>query len=43
MLDVSDDPTADEVTPGLEQSPEYALYGYLSWLLEHSVRALQSS
>jgi hypothetical protein len=43
MLDVSDDPTGDEVTPGLEQSPEYALYGYLSWLLEHSVRALQSS
>jgi hypothetical protein len=42
MLDVSDDPTGDEVTPGLEQSPEYALYGYLSWLLEHSVRALQS-
>jgi hypothetical protein len=42
MLDVSDDPTADEVTPGLEQSPEYALYGYLSWLLEHSVRALQT-
>ncbi len=40
MLDVSDDPEADEVTPGLENSPEYALYGYLSWLLEHCVRAL---
>ena len=40
MLEVSDDPEADEVRPGLEQSPEYALYGYLSWLLEHCVRAL---
>ena len=26
--------------PASEQSPEYALYGYLSWLLEHCVRAL---
>jgi hypothetical protein len=43
MLDVNDDPSGDEVTPGLEQSPEYALYSYLSWLLEHSVRALQSA
>jgi hypothetical protein len=42
MLDVDDDPTADEVSEGLENSPEYALYGYLSWLLEHSVRALES-
>ena len=42
MLDVHDDPTGDEVTSGLESSPEYALYGYLSWLLEHCVRALQS-
>lgn len=41
MLEVSDDPEADEVRPGLEQSPEYALYGYLSWLLEHCVRALR--
>ena len=40
MLGVSDDPDADEVRPGLEQSPEYALYSYLSWLLEHCVRAL---
>lgn len=40
MLDVSDDPEAAEVTPGLENSPEYALYGYLSWLLEHCVGAL---
>jgi len=42
MLDVSDDPSGDEVTPGLEQSPEFALYSYLSWLLEHCVRALQT-
>ena len=40
MLDVSDDPDADEVLAGLEDSPEYALYSYLSWLLEHCVRAL---
>jgi len=40
MLDVSDDPEAAEVRPGMERSPEYALYGYLSWLLEHCVRAL---
>ncbi len=40
MLDVSDDPTEPEVAPGFEASPEYALYGYLSWLLEHCVRAL---
>jgi hypothetical protein len=40
MLEVSDDPDADEVANGLEDSPEYALYGYLSWLLEYSVQAL---
>jgi hypothetical protein len=40
MLEVNDDPDAGEVRAGLEQSPEYALYGYLSWLLEHCVRAL---
>lgn len=40
MLDVDDDPDAPEVTPGFEDSPEYALYGYLSWLLEHCVTAL---
>lgn len=43
MLDVSDDPDADEVAEGYEDSPEYALYGYLSWLLEWSVRALTGS
>ncbi len=40
MLEVSDDPHADEVAPGFERSPEYALYGYLSWLLEQCVAAL---
>lgn len=40
MLGVSDDPDEDEVTPGLEGSAEYHLYAYLSWLLEHTVRAL---
>lgn len=42
MLGVTDDPDADEVDPGFENSPEYALYGYLSWLLEWCVRALSS-
>jgi hypothetical protein len=40
LLDVSDDPDRDEVGAGFEDSPEYALYGYLSWLLEHCVTAL---
>jgi hypothetical protein len=40
MLDVSDDPDVDEVAEGYEDSPEYALYGYLSWLLEWCVKAL---
>jgi hypothetical protein len=40
MLGVSDDPDAPEVTPGLEDSAEYHLYAYLSWLLEHAVQAL---
>ena len=40
MLGVNDDPDADEVTPGLEDSAEFHLYSYLSWLLEWCVRAL---
>jgi Domain of unknown function (DUF2017) len=40
MLGVSDDPDQPEVTPGLEDSAEYHLYAYLSWLLEHCVQAL---
>jgi hypothetical protein len=40
MLGVSDDPDTPEVTPGLEDSAEYHLYAYLSWLLEHAVQAL---
>lgn len=43
MLDVSDDPDADEVADGFEDSPEYHLYGFLSWLLEHCVRALTAA
>lgn len=39
MLGVTDDPTEDEVDEQLERSPEYHLYAYLSWLLEHCVRA----
>jgi hypothetical protein len=38
MLGVTDDPD-DEVAPGFVDAPEYALYGYLSYLLEHAVRA----
>ncbi len=40
MLGVTDDPDGDEVTPGLEDSAEYHLYSYMSWLLEWCVRAL---
>jgi len=39
MLGVTDDPTQYEVEDQLERSPEYHLYAYLSWLLEHCVRA----
>jgi hypothetical protein len=40
MLGVSDDPLLPEVTPGLEDSAEYHLYAFLSWVLEHTVQAL---
>ena len=40
ILDVSDDPAIDEVDDEHEDSPEYELYGYLSWLLEWCVKAL---
>ena len=40
MLGVTDDPSQDEVDEQLERSPEYHLYAYLSWLLEHCVRAV---
>jgi hypothetical protein len=43
MLGVTDDPDEDEVAAGFENSPEYHLYGYLSYLLEHCVRALSRS
>jgi hypothetical protein len=42
MLDVTDDPDTDEVEAGLGDSPEHHLYGYLSWVLEWSVRALST-
>jgi hypothetical protein len=40
MLGVTDDPTQDEVVGHMENSPEYHLYAYLSWLLEHCVRTV---
>ena len=40
MLGVTDDPSHDEVVEHLEGSPEYHLYAYLSWLLEHCVRTI---
>jgi hypothetical protein len=43
ILGVSDDPEADEVAAGAENTAEYQLYGYLSWLLEWTVRAMSSS
>ena len=39
VLDVTDDPDA-EVVSEHDDSAEYQLYGYLSWLLEWTVRAL---
>ena len=41
MLGVTDDPD-EEIENDLEESPEYALYSYLSWLLEWSVTAMQA-
>ena len=38
VLDVGEDP--DEVAPELLDSPEYGLYGYLSFVLDASVRAM---
>jgi hypothetical protein len=40
MLGVTDDPDVDEVPDGVDDSPEYHLYAYLSWLLEHTVRTM---
>jgi len=44
MLGVDDDgePEDDGVADDLHDAPEYHLYGYLSWLLEWTVRALSS-
>jgi len=39
LLDVTDDPDA-EVVSEHDDTAEYQLYGYLSWLLEWTVRAL---
>jgi hypothetical protein len=38
LLDVSEDPD-DEVASEQDDTAEYQLYGYLSWLLEWTVRA----
>ena len=43
MLGVTDDPNQEEVIEQLESSPEYHLYAYLSWLLEHCVRTISSA
>ena len=43
MLGVTDDPDKDEVTEQLEDSAEYHLYTYLSWLLDWCVRALSGA
>jgi len=42
MLGVTDDPDVDEVVEQMESSPEYHLYTYLSWLLDHCVRAVST-
>lgn len=38
LLDIDD----DEVAPEVEESAEYHLFDYLAWLLDWSVRAMQS-
>jgi hypothetical protein len=43
MLDVGDDPDDDEVSSELADSAEHHLYGYLSWLLEWTVRAMSGA
>jgi hypothetical protein len=43
MLGVTDDPDAAEVVEQMESSPEYHLYTYLSWLLDHCVRAVSGA
>lgn len=40
MLDVSEDHDPDEVADDDPRAGEYHLYGFLSWLLEWTVRAL---
>lgn len=44
ILDDADDPDADPTVDPVPDdkvgTPEHHLYGYLSWLLEHAVRAL---
>jgi hypothetical protein len=40
MLGVTDEPDQAEVEERVESSPEYHLYAYLSWLLEHCVQAI---
>lgn len=40
MLGVTDDPDESEVEAQMRDTPEYHLYAYLSWLLEHSVQAI---
>ena len=42
LLDVTDDPDAEVVTEH-DDTAEYQLYGYLSWLLEWTVRALSDA
>lgn len=42
ILQTSDDPSQPEVAEGFEDSPEYHLYDYLSWLLDCSVRAMSA-
>jgi len=39
ILDVGEDDD-DDLDAGLDDSPEHQLYGYLSWLLEWTVRSL---
>jgi hypothetical protein len=42
MLDVDEDHDIDDITDDNPLVSEYHLYNFLSWLLDWSVRAIQS-
>jgi Domain of unknown function (DUF2017) len=43
LLDVTEDDELEDEAEAETDSPEYHLYGYLSWVLDSSVRAMSGS